>query len=289
MNKLPSLTRVDTLEIPSDFYWRAGLDNNIYWWKKTEYEDASKSLVMNIWSNRETMKKDYPIRSSSALLFVDRKSQLYFGETYAIGGKVDVFDLEGNLQWNWEVPKRIHSFAVTVDKQGALWFVTTEVENNTIYSYDPTNGLLSLPFPGVDTVYGIVIMDYSKIYSIQNPTVGHIVMCSDFSGNVLHKRGKVDLKKYDPDNQEYWPIYYPENIHLDEFSRLWIDEMGRRCLTIVDSSLNIIGRYDHKDFGLQTPIGGYKFGFGAKMLCVIEPKETAEIILHSYIIEEDQS
>ena len=291
MTKLPKLTPSETIEIPSDCYWRAGLNNNLYWWKNPHNQPEKETFELNVYSVGKQSKTEYPINNRSGLLFVDRKSHLYFGESVTIGDKVYVYDKAEDLLWSWDPDERIHTFAITVDTKGRLWYTTTEFDNS-VYSYDPTNGLVSYPLIKIDTVEGLAVTDNKTIYSIQLPTVGHIVMCSDINGNVLHQVGEKDIKRAYSEKAEDWEIYYPENIFYDEKDRLWIDEMGRDCITIVDSALNIIGRFDYKDFDLKSPKdtkgqmnGRFHFGFGDDLLWVKEARETPEIILHSYIIE----
>lgn len=299
MSKLPVLIPGETIEIPSDCYWVAGQDENLYWWKKPEEQIEQEYLALNLHSEGISTKKEIPINSSSCLLFADKDSNLYFGQTLTIGNRVTVFRQDGDLLWSWEPDEKINSIAHTVDAHGQFWYVSSDVGFSTTkveekaFSVSPGTGLTEYPFPRIDMVYGIAISEHETIYSNQLPA-GHYILCSDYKGNIIHKIGAIDPGKGDMDNAADWEVFYPENIFLDSKDRLWIDEMGRDCITIVASNLNIIGRLDHDDFGLRSPLetqgranGKFEYGFGDKLLWVKEARYTPEIILHSYRIEDN--
>lgn len=294
MSKLPSLIPKETIEIPHDCYWLFGLDENIYWWKKTKNQNEEENLVLSIYSENIPSIKEVAIKSSSQLLYVDKQSNFYFGQNLTIGNRVTVFSQDGSLLWSWEPDERIHSFAYTVDSHGKFWYVSTEIDDQ-IHSYSSDFGFVSYPLPKIDTVYGLAVSVHDTIYSNQLPTVGHFIVCSDFDGKVLHQIGEIDIERAYSGIAEDWEIYYPDDIFLDSKDRLWIDEMGRDCITIVDSSLNIIGRLDYNDFGITSryQVGPswmnsiWKYGFGNNLLWVKEPRKTSEIILHSYRIEDN--
>jgi hypothetical protein len=283
MERKPHLYLVDKITIPARSEWIIGQDDNIYYWVSPQDAYNSSARSVTIYRSEDRCVLPLIINDANHILAVDKKSCLYIGQNINVGEWVGLYAQTGECLWKWHPVIPIHTFAYTIDSLGKFYYVPSDTNIKNIYCYQPKLGVEIYDFPVLDTVYGIAVNNRG-IYSIQLP-IGHFVVLSGIEGEIKKMIG--DLHNLGKDNESLWPVFYPEEIQLDRVGNLWIAEMGRQCLTVLDPDLNILKRFYQTDLGIQITreqeFRFMRFHIGYELLC-IEHSTDKEIQLYSYIV-----
>lgn len=274
------------LTLPPNSQWTVGQDDNIYWWPSFSPDTPnSKTRNVNTMRNETIDTLPLTLKEGVHVLAVDKNSRFYLAQTINIGKWISNYTKTGECLWTWCPPTPLHAFAHTIDSTGKLYYVPSDGANKNIYGYHPQIGLEAYNLPVFDTIYGIAV-NGSEIYSIQLP-LGHFVVHSNPQGETQKILG--DLKNFGKSEEKsLWPVFYPEGIQLDEAGNLWITEMGRQCLTVLDRDLNILQRFYQTDLEIETKEGQalkFKhFGVGNRTLW-LEHATEQKTQLYSYLID----
>ncbi len=287
MLNVPSIKNTETITLKTQTNWLVGLDDRLYWWNSEKDQNHfGHSLEIKAHFNQHTETLLLPVNTVDHLLMVDERSQLYTGASITIGERIRVFTNQGKLLWDWQPHDVIHAFAYTVS-DGAFWFVPTKLGNKYVYEYHPKRGCKTHALPIYDTVYSMVVTLEKRLFTTQLP-LGHFVIHSDQYGNILHQLGNPqNLGK--GDNENIWPIFYPEDIRMDKLGRLWVAELGRNRLVVLDQTLKVIRYLTLSDLGLNIHrkelFKPLKIALGKNFFWIHEPDPySEEIRLHCFQI-----
>lgn len=283
MKRTPHLHLVDKTTLPARNEWIMGQDDNIYYWLSPRNTSNSSMKDVTVCKGGDSHVLPLTINNANHILAVDKESCLYIGQNINVGEWVGLYTQTGECLWEWRPDVCIHTFAYTIDSLGRFYCIPSDTSIKKVYCYQLEIGVEVYDFPVLDTVYGIAVNNLG-IYSVQLP-IGHFVVLSSIDGEIKKVLG--DLLNLGKDDEALWPIFYPEAIQLDRMGNLWIAEMGRQCLTVLDKDLNILKRFYKTDLEIQTIKGQeprfMHFCIGYELLC-IEYSTEREIQLYSYII-----